>query len=35
MVEVLKTEEKGSDVALGALLVAHGYQKRYRSAIVV
>ncbi len=35
MVQVVKTEEKGSDVALGALLVAHGYQKRYRSAIVV
>lgn len=26
MVEVIKTEEKGSDVALGSLLVAHGYQ---------
>lgn len=24
MVDVIKTEEKGSDVALGALLVAHG-----------
>jgi hypothetical protein len=35
MVDVLKTEEKGSDVNLGALLVAHGYQGRYRSAIVV
>jgi hypothetical protein len=35
MVEVIKTEEKGSDVALGALLVAHGYQERYRAAIVV
>lgn len=35
MVEVIKTEEKGSDVALGALLVAHGYQRRYRAAIVV
>ena len=35
MVEVIKTEEKGSDVALGALLVAHGYQGRYRAAIVV
>lgn len=35
MVRVIKTEEKGSDVALGALLVAHGYQKRYQSAIVV
>jgi len=34
MVEVIKTEEKGSDVALGALLVAHGYQKRYEAAIV-
>lgn len=35
MVEVMKTEEKGSDVALGALLVAHGYQHRYEVAIVV
>lgn len=35
MVKVIKTEEKGSDVALGALLVAHGYQKRYECAIVV
>lgn len=35
MVDVIKTEEKGSDVALGALLVAHGYQNRYRAAIVV
>jgi hypothetical protein len=35
MVEVIKTEEKGSDVALGALLVAHGYQGRYEAAIVV
>jgi hypothetical protein len=35
MVEVIKTEEKGSDVALGALLVAHGYQRRYEAAIVV
>jgi hypothetical protein len=35
MVEVIKTEEKGSDVALGALLVAHGYQKRYEGAIVL
>lgn len=35
MVEVIKTEEKGSDVALGALLVSHGYQRRYRAAIVV
>ena len=35
MVEVIKTEEKGSDVALGAFLVAHGYQKRYEGAIVV
>jgi hypothetical protein len=34
-VEVIKTEEKGSDVALGALLVAHGYQKRYQAAIVI
>jgi hypothetical protein len=35
MVDVIKTEEKGSDVALGALLVAHGYQGRYEAAIVV
>lgn len=35
MVEVIKTEEKGSDVALGALLVSHGYQSRYEAAIVV
>jgi uncharacterized LabA/DUF88 family protein len=35
MVEVIKTEEKGSDVALGCLLVAHGYQGRYEAAIVV
>jgi hypothetical protein len=35
MVEVIKTEEKGSDVALGSLLVAHGYQGRYEAAIVV
>jgi hypothetical protein len=35
MVEVIKTEEKGSDVALGALLVAHGYERRYEAAIVV
>jgi len=35
LVEVIKTEEKGSDVALGALLVAHGYQKRYEAGIVV
>jgi NYN domain len=34
-VMVLKTEEKGSDVALGSLLVAHGYQGRYEAAIVV
>jgi hypothetical protein len=34
-VRVIKTEEKGSDVALGALLVAHGYQKRYEAAIVL
>lgn len=34
-VEVIKTEEKGSDVALGALLVHHGYQQRYEAAIVV
>jgi len=32
---VVKTEEKGSDVALGALLVAHGYQARYEAAIVI
>jgi hypothetical protein len=32
---VVKTEEKGSDVALGALLVAHGYQGRYEAAIVI
>ena len=35
MLEVIKTEEKGSDVALGALLVHHGHQKRYDAAIVV
>lgn len=35
MVDVIKTEEKGSDVALGALLVAHGYQGRYESAILI
>ena len=35
LVEVIKTEEKGSDVALGALLVSHGYQKRFDAAIVV
>jgi hypothetical protein len=35
MVEVIKTEEKGSDVALGALLVAHGYRGRYEAALVV
>lgn len=34
-VMVIKTEEKGSDVALGALLVSHGYQGRYEAAIVV
>lgn len=34
-VEVIKTEEKGSDVALGALLVAHSYQGRCEAAIVV
>ncbi len=34
-VEVIKTEEKGSDVALGALLVAHGFQKRHEAAIVI
>lgn len=34
-VDVIRTEEKGSDVALGALLVAHGYQGRYQAAIVV
>jgi hypothetical protein len=32
---VVKTEEKGSDVALGALLVAHGFQGRYEAAIVI
>lgn len=32
---MIKTEEKGSDVTLGALLVAHGYQKRYEAAIVL
>jgi len=30
---IIKTEEKGSDVALGSLLVAHGYQGRYEAAI--
>ena len=35
MVEVIKTEEKGSDVALGALLVAHGYEGLYDAAVVV
>jgi NYN domain len=35
MVEVIKTEEKGSDVALGTLLVAHGYQGRYECSIVI
>lgn len=35
MVEVIKTEEKGSDVALGSLLVAHAYQQRYEAAIVL
>ena len=35
MADVVVTEEKGSDVALGALLVAHGYQGRYEAAIVV
>jgi hypothetical protein len=35
MVEVIKTEEKGSDVALGALLVSHGYERRYEAAVVV
>ncbi len=34
-IEVIKTEEKGSDVALGALLVSHGYQRRYEAAIVL
>jgi hypothetical protein len=34
-VMVIRTEEKGSDVALGSLLVAHGYQGRYEAAIVV
>lgn len=32
---VIVTEEKGSDVALGALLLSHGYQGRYETAIVV
>lgn len=35
MVEVIKTEEKGSDVALGTLLIAHGFQGRYEAAIVI
>lgn len=35
MFEVIKTEEMGSDVALGALLVHHGHQRRYEAAIVV
>lgn len=35
MVDVIKTEEKGSDVALGALLVSHGYQGRYEAAVVL
>ena len=35
LIEVIKTEEKGSDVALDALLVAHGYPRRYEAAIVV
>jgi hypothetical protein len=29
MAKVIKTEEKGSDVALGALLVHHAYQQRF------
>lgn len=32
---IIVTEEKRSDVALGALLVAHAYQGRYERAIVV
>lgn len=35
MVDVIKTEEKGSDVNLGALMVAHGYQGRYEAAVVL
>jgi hypothetical protein len=35
MLQVIKTEEKGSDVALGALLVHHGHQRRYEAAIVI
>jgi hypothetical protein len=35
MVDVIKTEEKSSDVALGSLLVAHGYQGRYEAPIVL
>src|ERR1700733_6570077 len=30
-----RRRRRGSDVALGILLVAHAYQRRYRSAIVV
>jgi hypothetical protein len=35
MVEVIKTEEKGSDVNLAALMVAHGFQDRYEAAVVM
>jgi hypothetical protein len=35
MLEVIKTEEKGSDVALGALLVHHAHQGRFEAAIVL
>ncbi len=35
MLEVIKTEEKGSDVNLATLLVAHAYQDRYEAAIVL
>jgi hypothetical protein len=35
MLEVIKTEEKGSDVNLATLPVAHAYQDRYEAAIVL
>jgi hypothetical protein len=35
MLEVIKTEERGSDVNLATLLVAHAYQDRYEAAIVL
>jgi len=35
MLDVIKTEEKGSDVALGALLVHHAHQGRFEAAIVL